>query len=134
MPAVVLDTDVASRALKGRLSGPLSTKLIGTTWCVTFVTVAELWQWAEIRHWGLRTREQLDDWLANVVILHSDDEVSRRWGTICARARIRGRARPVNDSWIAATCLVNGLTLATLNVKDFIDYVEHDNLELVVDR
>lgn len=134
MRAVVLDTDVASRALKGRLSGPLSTKLIGATWCVTFVTVAELWQWAEIRHWGPRTREQLQDWLTHVVILDSDEDVSRQWGSICARARLRGRARPVNDSWIAATCLANDLPLATFNVKDFADYVEHDDLHLLVDR
>jgi predicted nucleic acid-binding protein len=108
--------------------------LIGVTWCVTFVTVAELWQWAEIRHWGLRTREQLQDWLANVVILDSDEDVSRTWGWICARARARGRARPVNDSWIAASCLVNGLPLATMNVKDFSDYVEHDDLRLILDQ
>lgn len=44
MRAVVLDTDVSSQILKCRLAGPLVTKLIGVTWCVTFMTVAELWQ------------------------------------------------------------------------------------------
>jgi hypothetical protein len=44
MRYVVLDTDVASRAIKGTLGDPLATRLTGMTWCVTFVTVGELWQ------------------------------------------------------------------------------------------
>ena len=82
MRPVVLDTDVSSRALKNRLAGPLAARLIGATWCVTFVTVAELWQWAEIRHWGHRTRDQLDDWLAHVVVLDSAEAVSRAVATL----------------------------------------------------
>jgi len=42
-----------------------------------------------------------------------------------------GRPRPQNDTWIAATCLVYGLPLATLNAKDFVDYVDHDGLTLI---
>jgi predicted nucleic acid-binding protein len=72
------------------------------------VTIGELWQWAEIRHWGRRTREQLEDWLSHVVILDSDETVSRTWGQICAGAKLRGRTSPVNDSWIAACCWPTG--------------------------
>lgn len=128
MRPVVMDTDVSSQLLKHRLTGPLATKLIGTTGCVTFVTVGELWHWAEVRHWGSRTREQLDDWLSGMVILDSDDMVSRSWGTITAEARRRGRTLPVNDSWIAACCLANDLPLATRNTKDFADLAEHTGL------
>jgi predicted nucleic acid-binding protein len=131
MRRVVLDTDVASRTLKDRLTGPLATKLIGTTWCVTFVTVGELWHWAEMRNWGRRTRDELEDWLSNVLILDSDEAVSRTWGRIYADAKHRGQPRPQNDSWIAACCLANGLPLATLNTKDFVDFIEHDGLELI---
>jgi hypothetical protein len=28
-------------------------------------------------------------------------------------------------------CLANDLPLATLNTKDFVDFAEHDNLELI---
>ncbi|SFO31014.1 hypothetical protein/tRNA(fMet)-specific endonuclease VapC [Pseudonocardia ammonioxydans] len=131
MRPVVLDTDVSSQALKNRLTGPLATRLIGATWCVTFVTVAELWQWAEIRHWGRRTRDQLDDWLSRVVVVDSDETVSRAWGRLNAGARLRGRSRPVNDSWIAAACIANDVPLATLNTKDFADFAEHDGLVLL---
>ncbi len=57
---VVLDTDVASRAIKGQLSDPLAARLTGMTWCVTFVAVGELWQWATTRSWGPRTCEELE--------------------------------------------------------------------------
>lgn len=131
MRYVVLDTDVASRSIKGQLDGPLATKLTGAVWCVTFVTVGELWQWAAMRSWGRRTREELERWLGRVVVLDSDETISRTWGQICADARRRGRPRPSNDSWIAACCLARGLPLATLNLKDFDDFAEHAGLALI---
>jgi predicted nucleic acid-binding protein len=98
MRYVVLDTDVASRAIKGKLTDPLAARLTGMAWCVTFVTVGELWQWATIRSWGPRTREDLELRLGRIVALESDDATSRTWGRISAEARRRGRPRPANDS------------------------------------
>jgi len=63
MQYVVLDTDVASRSIKRQLDGPLAAKLTGVAWCITFVTVGELWQWASARGWGGRTRDGLELWL-----------------------------------------------------------------------
>jgi toxin FitB len=131
MRYVVLDTDVASRVIKRQLAGPLAAKLTGVGWCVTFVTVGELWQWATMRSWGRRSREELEDWLSGVVKLDSDPVISREWGRISADARRRGRARPANDTWIAACCLVHGLPLATLNLKDFEDFAEHEGMTLI---
>ncbi|HXZ72058.1 MAG TPA: hypothetical protein VEH31_14495 [Streptosporangiaceae bacterium] len=48
-----------------------------------------------------------------------------------AAATQRGRPRPVNDTWVAACCLAYDLPLATLNVKDFADFAEHDGLSLI---
>ena len=80
--------------------------------------------------WGPRTREQLEQWLGRVVILHSDDATSRSWGRI--RRRPGGEdARPANDSWIAACCLAHQFALATFNVKDFEDFAAHDGLQLI---
>jgi hypothetical protein len=77
---VVLDTDVASRIIKRQLDGLLAAKLTGIGWCVTFVTVGELWQWATMRSWGRRTREELEHWLAGVVVLDSDKVISQEGG------------------------------------------------------
>jgi toxin FitB len=131
MRYVILDTDVASRIIKRQLDGPLAARLTGVTWCVTFVTVGELWQWASMRSWGRRSREELEQWLSHVVVLDSDEATSRTWGRISAEARRRGRARPANDSWIAACCLARGLPLATLNLKDFEDFAEYEGLTLI---
>ena len=128
---VVLDTDVASKLLRDRMSGPLSARLLGRIWCVTFVTVGELWQWAEVRTWGPARCDALAAWLADVIVLPSSDQVSRTWAHISASALGRGRPRPVNDTWVAAGCLARGLPLATRNTKDFADFAEHDGLRLL---
>ena len=42
-----------------------------------------------------------------------------RWAELIADLRARGRAMPIKDSMIAATALVHGLAIATLNRRDF---------------
>lgn len=117
MSFLVLDTDVASASLRGRLVDPLRTRLAGHTWCISFVTVGELTKWTVLRDWGPRKLAGLADWRQNVVPLPYSERVAVRWGVLQARAERRGRPRPVNDTWIAACCLVRDLPLATLTSK-----------------
>jgi toxin FitB len=56
---------------------------------------------------------------------------ARTWGEITTAARRRGRPRPLNDSWIAACCIAEGLPLLTLNRRDFADFADHDGLVLL---
>jgi len=72
--------------------------------------------------------------LSHMVVLPYDRQVAARWGELQAFAQLRGRPRPVNDSWIAACCLVRDLPLATFNVKDFTDFVEHEGLRILPTR
>jgi toxin FitB len=132
MDRVVLDTDVSSLSLKRRLPPGVLTRLIGKQPCVTFVTLGELTQWAELRQWGCHNRDALENWLGGVIVLPYDEDVARTWGRISAAAIRRGRARPANDTWIAACALAYGLPLATLNVKDFEDFAEYESLRLIV--
>lgn len=132
MDRVVLDTDVSSLSLKHRLPPPVLTRLIGKKPCVTFVTLGELTQWAELRQWGRRNRDALENWLGGVIVLPCTEDVARTWGRISAAAIQRGRTRPANDTWIAACTLTHGLPLATLNVKDFEDFAEHEGLNLIL--
>ncbi len=53
-----------------------------------------------------------------------------KWSQLSVLAEERGRARPINDTWIAACCLVADLPLATLNPKDFKDFTEYDGLRV----
>ncbi len=80
---------------------------------------------------GTLRRERMARWLSRIPVLHSSDDIAAIWGEIAASAEQRGRPRPQNDTWVAACCLAYGLPLATLNVKDFRDFAEHDGLTLV---
>jgi toxin FitB len=80
---------------------------------------------------GFATSRRTRPVFNRVVVLPYSPRVATIWGEIQAHAQLRGRPRPVNDSWIAACCLARELPLATLNTKDFVDYAEHEGLELL---
>ncbi|WP_435121048.1 type II toxin-antitoxin system VapC family toxin [Micromonospora tulbaghiae] len=131
MSIIVLDTDVASAILRGRVDERLRARLTGSTLAITFVTLGELTKWTVVRSWGPRKLADLARWRRNLVLLPFDEAVAVRWGRIQAAAQFRGRPRPVNDSWIAACCLVHRLPLATFNGKDYADFADHDDLKLL---
>jgi len=128
---VVLDTDVASAVLRRKVPETMRTRLAGRSLAVTFVTVGELTAWTALRNWGPRRLADMAAWRRHVVTLPFDEAVAVAWGMLQARAQRRGRPRPINDTWVAACCLVDRLPLATFNVKDFDDFTEHEGLELV---
>jgi toxin FitB len=129
--AVVYDADVASRSFRGRLPAALAARLAGRQPLMAFVTVGELTQWTRLRRWGPRNRAMLDDWSADKPVIPGGKSIATVWGELSAVATQRGRPRPVNDTWIAACCIAYGLPLATLNIKDFTDFAEHDGLALI---
>ena len=96
--------------------------------CITFVTLGELTKWTMVRSWGPPRTAALSRWRQRTDLLGFDPDVATTWGELQARAQLRGRPRPVNDTWIAACCLAERLPLATFNAKDFVDFAEHDVL------
>lgn len=133
MAYAVLDTDVASHSFRARLPAPVAAALAGRVTCISFVTIGEMTKWAELRDWGRSNRERLDRWLSAQVHLPYDEAVARTWGQISAAGQRRGRPTQVNDTWIAACCLAEGLPLATLNTKDYGPFVDHHGLALLGD-
>jgi len=129
---IVVDTDVASAILTRTVPGRFRRRLTGSSPAVTFVTVGELAKGASLKQWGWRRRSALAAWQRHTMILPYREDVAATWGQLQARAQQRGRPRPVNDTWIAACCLVEGLPLATLNVKDFEDFARYEGLRLLV--
>jgi predicted nucleic acid-binding protein len=103
----------------------------GQQLAITFVTVGELTQWTYLHRWSPQRRAGLRAFLASVVVLPCTFQAATVWGEIQAHARLRGRPRPINDAWIAACCLARDLPLATLNIKDYVDFAEHEGLEIV---
>ena len=131
MSLVVVDPDVASTLLRRRTSDALARQLAGRTVAIAFVTYGELTKWTLVRRWGPRSLETMWTFLAELVVLPYDQRVASRWGEIQAYAQLRGRPCPTNNSWIAACGLARGLPLATFNIKDYVDFAEHEGLELV---
>ena len=56
---------------------------------------------------------------AHVVALPYNPKVATVWGEIQAHGQLRGRTRPANDTWIAASCLARQLPLATFRPQGF---------------
>jgi tRNA(fMet)-specific endonuclease VapC len=120
MATVVVDTDVVSFLIKGdsrRLAyAPL---LQGHTLALSFMTVAELYQWAAIRKWGAQRRAQLDQTLHNYLVIPVDIEMCRIWGELRAEQQIAGYTIAPQDAWIAATAIRHKLALITHNAIDY---------------
>lgn len=129
--AVLVDTNVASDLLKARLPSGFAELLIGRELVISFVTIGELTKWLFARDVGQKRRALIGRWIEARSVLLGDVEVAERWGEMDAYALRRGRPRPANDTWIAAVALTHGLPVATLNTRDFEDFVEHEGLELL---
>ncbi len=73
----------------------------------------------------------LASWRRRVVLLRFDDAVATTWGGDSGPRATPRATSAVNDAWIAACCLVDGLPLATFNTKDFADFAQYDGLRLI---
>jgi toxin FitB len=131
MDYVVLDTDVASLTFRRNVPPSMKARLSGKVWILTFVTVGEMTQWVELRDWGPRNRASLFAWLNSMPVIDASREAAHVWGNLSADGKRRGQTTPINDTWIAACCLSEGVALATLNLKDYSSFTEHHGLTLV---
>jgi predicted nucleic acid-binding protein len=118
--AVVVDTDVVSFLYKSdtraRLYRP---HLDGQLPIISFMTLAELEQWAAARNWGARRRHDLLSYLRRYKVHHSSPELCRIWAEAGDGARRVGRPVLTGDAWVAATALLYGVPLVTNNPGDF---------------
>ncbi|MEH2356977.1 PIN domain-containing protein [Nostoc sp.] len=95
---------------------------------LSFMTVAELLQWAILRQWGDRRLAQLEQYLLNYLIIPVDQTLYRQWAQVRVERQSAGRAISPQDAWIAATALRHDLPLVTHNIKDFLGI---SNLRLI---
>ena len=122
MNYVVLDTDVWSFLFKQDTRAEAYRSYIeGAVVCVSFQTVAELYQWTEKADWGQRRRERLEKWLSQFMVLGYDAATGKLWGEIRARRERGGRPLAAQDAWVAACALRHGYPLLTHNGADYVD-------------
>lgn len=130
MSLVLLDTDVVSYLVKGdSRASQYEPHLIGNETSISLMTVAELFQWAFVRHWGERRTADLERYiLRSHTILTIDMATTRLWAQIRAAAHHKGTAISPQDVWVAATALQYNLPFLTHNHPDY----EHvDGLNLI---
>lgn len=120
MSAVVVDTDVISFLFKSDTrAAAYQPHLHGTLPLVSFMTLAELEQWALIRNWGALRRERLEAHLAKYTLVPFDRALCRAWAEVRVEARQVGHPIETSDAWIAATARLYRAPLITHNAEHF---------------
>ena len=121
MNIVLLDTNIVSFMFKSDSRAQAYAPYVqGQRLAISFMTVAELYQWAAVHRWGNRRIKKLEQVLQTTyTILTFDVALCQHWGDVRAFRRSMGRPISSEDAWIAATALQYNLPLITHNPKDF---------------
>jgi predicted nucleic acid-binding protein len=92
---------------------------------ISVVTLAELYHGAHRLAAGAR-RNRLEEWLNEELrqrfegrIVPVNEDIAKSWGKLMAGSEARGKGMNLVDAFLAATCLVFGLTLVTRDLGDF---------------
>ena len=117
---IVVDTDVVSFQFKADTRAAwYDQHLVGKLLVVSFMTIAELDQWAEQNNWGQARRQRLDQHLAKFVLHPFDRDLCRCWARIRDQVRRNGFLIGVADAWIAATAVLHQVPLVSHNADDY---------------
>jgi tRNA(fMet)-specific endonuclease VapC len=121
MTPVVLDTDVVSFLFKNdtRAQNYLP-HLRERQWLISFMTEAELEQWALLSNWIPARKEWLRAFLQRFVIVPSSRDLVLKWAEVMVAARRAGRRLETADAWIAATAALYDAPLITNNGSDYL--------------
>lgn len=122
MRTFIVDTNVASFLFKKDTRGEFYKQYVNddAVTAISFQTLAELEQWAALRGWGQRKREELATFVNNrFIVVDSDETLCRMWAEVRRLAQRAGRRIDVADAWIAATAILYGAELVTHNARHF---------------
>jgi predicted nucleic acid-binding protein len=111
---VLLDTNVVSVFLKTsevheESRRKIEEALTGKIALISFVTVAEMFYWAERHNWSEKKRASLDERLRAYGILDPTRSTSDIWAKTKRACEKLGRPRQPHDLWIAAAAIEHGL-------------------------
>ena len=121
MDSVLVDTDVLSYLFKQDSRGDnYKPYLDGKLGVISFMTVAELEFWANVRNWGAPRRAALSAFLEPYTVINSDLELAQTWAAIRNEVMKGGRHIDTADRWIAATARLHSIPLLTHNNSHFV--------------
>jgi tRNA(fMet)-specific endonuclease VapC len=117
---VVVDTDVVSFLFKRDTRAELYLPhLQDREWFISFMTEAELEQWALVANWSGKRIDWLRLFLARFAVVPSSRALVLTWAETMAATRKSGRRIETADAWVAATALLYGAPLLTHNKADY---------------
>jgi tRNA(fMet)-specific endonuclease VapC len=121
MDLVVVDTDVLSFIFKHDSRGAAyKPHLAGKEIIISFMTLAELDQWAIHSNWGTARKRKLDAYRKPFTVFHSDEDLCLKWAHVMEDARRNGRPIQTADAWVAATALLHDIPVVTHIRKHFV--------------
>lgn len=127
MNLAVVDTNVVSyifnRDTRSALYNPILAQF--ETGVISFTTVVECLYGATKKNWGPRRITELNQFLAQFNVYHTDDLLCELYVRVVLSRAKRGTAIDPPDAWIAATALLLDCPLVTHNARHFRDI---DNL------
>lgn len=118
--ALVVDTDVVSFLYKRDTRAELyRTRLNDPPFIISFMTLAELRSWMYHRNWGPTRRQHLERYLQRYQLIYASSDLCELWAQVTDSARRHGRPIGAADAWIAATALLQNVSLVTHNRSDY---------------
>jgi predicted nucleic acid-binding protein len=118
---LMLDTNIVSYLFKKSDFGrPYYRHLDGKLLFLPFISVGEIFLWAESAGWGQRRRIEMEERLRNYIVVPYDHEIARSYARIAAERKRNGRPISLHDAWIAACAVRHAVPLVTHNADDFV--------------
>lgn len=120
MTSYLLDTSIIINYLQGKDNVVKLLNNIEGELSSSYVCLAELYEGIYRVNNRLEIEKAVTDFFKSLSALYSiDGKVAKQFGEIRAKLKLKGTVIEDIDIFIAATCLVNDLTLITHNTKHF---------------
>lgn len=125
MNKYLLDTNIIIDFFHGNKDAvEIIKKLKNELLFISVVTVAEYYQGAVRTSNPQKSIENFDEFIlqANIQTIAIDPEVAQIYGLLQGEFHKKGKAKPILDLFIAASCIAYDLILVTFDKKDFGDF------------
>lgn len=125
MSKCLLDTNIIIDFFRGdKIAVDIVTGLQNEQLFISVITIAEFYQGAVRASNPQKSIENFNGFIldARIQSIPVDQEVAQIYGLLQGEFHKKGKAKPILDLFIAASCIAYNLTLVTFDKKDFTDF------------